>query len=162
MRVVSIVLVFILLFCSTQHADARTWTSSGGGFKIEAEFVKLVGNQLTLRKADGAELVVPLEKLSQADQDVARRYARPAPVDISAVEKKVKDALRNGDVNGASGALSSLANVSHPKVSTLARLVSDVSYLWGRFDSSATRLRATSTLQLARQDSNVVSSSFPT
>ncbi len=161
MRVVSIVLVFILLVCCTQHADARTWTSSGGGFKIEAEFVKLVGNQLTLRKSDGAELVVPLEKLSQTDQDVARRYARPAPVDISAIEKKVKTALRNGDVNGARGALSALANVNHPRVSTVARLVSDVSYLWGRFDSSATRLRATSTLQLARQDSNVVSASFP-
>lgn len=52
-------------------AGARTWTSSDGK-TLEADFVRLSGSQVTLRKAGGGEVTLPLSRLSAADQAFAR------------------------------------------------------------------------------------------
>jgi hypothetical protein len=50
-------------------APAREWKDATGGFKIEAEFVRVAGEKVELRKADGAIVAVPIAKLSKADQE---------------------------------------------------------------------------------------------
>ena len=46
----------------------RTWTDASGRFKIDAEFVKVADGLLTLKRADGKMIQIPLEKLSNEDQ----------------------------------------------------------------------------------------------
>lgn len=50
--------------------ERRTWRDSAGKFEIRAAFVKVEQGKVTLRREDGRELNVPVEKLSEAD----RRY----------------------------------------------------------------------------------------
>lgn len=52
-------------------AELRTWTR--GEFTLEARFERLDGNDVILRKADGAEVSVPLSELSAVDQHIATR-----------------------------------------------------------------------------------------
>jgi hypothetical protein len=53
----------------------RTWTDITGKFKVEAEFVNLQEGAVTLCRTDGQEVRLPLEKLSEADQNIARGLA---------------------------------------------------------------------------------------
>ena len=52
-------------------APLRTWTSSVGS-KIEARLIRKKRDSVTLEKADGSSLKVPLDKLSKADQDYVK------------------------------------------------------------------------------------------
>jgi hypothetical protein len=52
--------------------EVRTWTDSTGTFRREASFDRLDGKMVYLRTEEGAELKIPLEKLSAADQSFAR------------------------------------------------------------------------------------------
>jgi SLA1 homology domain 1, SHD1 len=60
---------------SQSPASRRTWTDSTGKFKIEAEFVSLQDGAVTLRRADEQEVRLSLERLSEADQNIARELA---------------------------------------------------------------------------------------
>jgi len=53
---------------SRKEANVRTWTDSTGKHKVEAEFVELKDGKVQLRKADGAMVRVPVERLSEADR----------------------------------------------------------------------------------------------
>jgi hypothetical protein len=54
----------------------RTWSDSSGKFRIEAVYVGQEGDAVKLRKSDGAEISVPLARLSKEDQEyVALRAA---------------------------------------------------------------------------------------
>ena len=46
----------------------RTWTDTSGRFSVEAEFVTMAMGTVKLRKADGTEVSVPLDRLSEEDQ----------------------------------------------------------------------------------------------
>lgn len=46
----------------------RTWTSAGGTYHVEAELAGVASGEVTLRKRDGTEIVLPLERLSAEDQ----------------------------------------------------------------------------------------------
>ena len=50
----------------------RQWTSVDAKFRVEAEFVKEAGGVVHLRKSDGSEIEVPLDKLSPADREFVR------------------------------------------------------------------------------------------
>lgn len=52
-------------------AQARTFTSKQGD-QIEAEFVSLVGSNVTLKGADGKSYTIPIDSFSQKDQDYVR------------------------------------------------------------------------------------------
>ncbi|OHB69806.1 MAG: hypothetical protein A2V70_14720 [Planctomycetes bacterium RBG_13_63_9] len=56
--------------------STRTWTDATGSFKIEAEFLGLDGDKVRLRKSNGRVITVPLQKLSDADQQFARKAAK--------------------------------------------------------------------------------------
>lgn len=57
-------------------AKLRTWKDSTGKFSIQATFVSLDGDALKIKREDGREVTVPLSRLSQADQDYAKRIAK--------------------------------------------------------------------------------------
>ena len=57
----------------------RTWKDASGQFSIEAVFVRVQGGQVVLRRANKQELMVPLAKLSPADQQYVRKLMPPVP-----------------------------------------------------------------------------------
>ncbi len=77
-------LAVVLCLCSViAHAEViRIWTS--GKFTTEAKFVRVSddGKTVTLKKRDGKEIVVALDKLSPEDQEfVAIKQQAPEPLD---------------------------------------------------------------------------------
>ncbi|WP_145058481.1 SHD1 domain-containing protein [Adhaeretor mobilis] len=53
----------------------RTWTDATGKHNIEATFMELVDDKVRLRREDGKVLLLPLNKLSEKDQEAAKRLA---------------------------------------------------------------------------------------
>jgi hypothetical protein len=54
----------------------RTWQTADAKFSVEAEFITKAGNQVKLRRVDnGKEIIIPAEKLSQADLDWLAEWA---------------------------------------------------------------------------------------
>lgn len=53
-------------------SDAREWIDATGSFSIQAEFVSLENETVTLRKPDNSTIELPLVKLSENDQFVAQ------------------------------------------------------------------------------------------
>ncbi len=71
----------ILIFSATfavAAEDVRTWADKTGKYKIQAKFVELSDNKVTLEREDGTRTTIPLDKLSEADQKfVADIQANP-------------------------------------------------------------------------------------
>ncbi len=59
-------------------ATLRSWASKGSKFTIKAKFVELSNGSVLLEKEDGENVTVPLDKLSDADQKLARQLADEA------------------------------------------------------------------------------------
>ena len=57
-------------------SSLRTWSDITGSFKVEAEFVSYSPGRVKLRKGDGSEVTVPLERLSEADAEFIREKWR--------------------------------------------------------------------------------------
>lgn len=70
-----------VLSATPLHAEFRSWTNSEG-VKIEAEFVKAEGNDVTLRLKNGKLSTFPQSKLSFADQDFIKTR-KNAPADAA-------------------------------------------------------------------------------
>jgi hypothetical protein len=62
----------------TTTAPMRTWRDASGTHKVRAAFVDLNDSKVTLKRADGQIVVVPLRKLSKADQEYAKDRAEAA------------------------------------------------------------------------------------
>ena len=60
--------MFGLLAATAPLASARKWTSNDGRYSVEAELVELADGRVRLKKAEGATVTVPLERLSEADR----------------------------------------------------------------------------------------------
>ncbi|WP_186775978.1 SHD1 domain-containing protein [Rubripirellula reticaptiva] len=54
------------------ESEDHPWTDVTGKHKIEAEFIEISGDSVKLKRVDGKEIIVPLEKLSQSDQQRAK------------------------------------------------------------------------------------------
>lgn len=74
--------VLVLLIVMASPAFARKWASRSGGFSVEAELVDVRDGNAVLKKADGTEVSVPMNKLSLADV----RYIRE---ELQAAEKAI-------------------------------------------------------------------------
>ncbi len=57
----------------------RTWTSNNGKYRVNAKFVALNDDSVTLENEDGKTLTVALDKLTEADQQFARKQAEENP-----------------------------------------------------------------------------------
>ena len=62
-----------------QLASARTWTDSTGNHTVEAEFVDLKDGKVRLKKEDGKTITIPIERLSEADQEFVKSTAGSLP-----------------------------------------------------------------------------------
>jgi hypothetical protein len=60
----------------SQRPALRTWTDASGQHHIEASFAGMDAGQIKLRKADGTVISIPLEKLSEVDQQWVRQHSR--------------------------------------------------------------------------------------
>ncbi len=60
-------LVAIAVVLAASAVQARQWTSRDGGFSVEAELVDVQSGKVVLKRTDGVEVSVPLEKLSLRD-----------------------------------------------------------------------------------------------
>lgn len=78
-----------LLFGTTLFA--RTWIDSTGKYQVEAELRDLAADHVSLVKADGNLVKVPVERLSPADQEYLRsQLGRRAAAEPSIDAKKEK------------------------------------------------------------------------
>jgi hypothetical protein len=59
--------------------ESRTWTDASGKHKIEATLTSVDDAKVTLTKADGTTVTLPLAKLSKADQDYVQKQGGRAP-----------------------------------------------------------------------------------
>lgn len=68
-------LLLLLLASSSGFGQTRTWTDDTGEFTVEAELVAVIGKTVRLRKSDGGVIVVPLERLSEADRQHVQSHS---------------------------------------------------------------------------------------
>jgi len=64
--------------------EARTWTDSTGTHTVKAEMIDFKDGKVHLKKGDGTVVVVPLGKLSEADQRFVKSQAGSRGVGIKA------------------------------------------------------------------------------
>jgi thiol-disulfide isomerase/thioredoxin len=60
-------------------AEERTWSDKTGKFSVSAELVKVEEGKAVLRRADGKEIKVPLEQLSETDQSFLKANEKKPP-----------------------------------------------------------------------------------
>ena len=61
-----------------KEQELRIWTSETGTFAVEARFVGLEDGKVKLLKKDGTTVKMSLDKLTQADRELANQLARGA------------------------------------------------------------------------------------
>lgn len=69
------------------EAAARKWASASGQFSVEADLVEVRDGKVVLKKQNGKQITVPLDKLSAADRQYIASLAAKTPTD-SAPKKK--------------------------------------------------------------------------
>jgi thiol-disulfide isomerase/thioredoxin len=91
-RLLSAFLFVPLLAAVATAAEERTWTDTTGKFNVSAALVQVEGGVATLRRSDGQELSVPLEKLSDADRKfIAAQPPAPIPAPSDKPADKTSD-----------------------------------------------------------------------
>lgn len=101
-------LVLVCLFVHGQNlygqSEIRKWHAATGGFNVEAEMLDLRDNKVQLKKKDGTEIWVELEKLSLADiryveetMKKARQGLRQNMKETSKEETSKEDVPSNND-----------------------------------------------------------------
>ncbi len=58
----------------SQEEPLRTWIDRRGKYRVEAEFLELDNGNVRLRREDGKVISMPLERLSQADQEFVESH----------------------------------------------------------------------------------------
>jgi hypothetical protein len=60
-----------------QQAESRLWKDSTGQFQVRATLIDQTDSAVRLQTADGREITVPVNRLSQADQDYLKSLMAP-------------------------------------------------------------------------------------
>jgi len=107
----------------------RTWTDGTGKFKTEAELIGIDGNNIRLRKPDGTVVPVPIDKLSESDQQLIRGLkAMPSNVVLDGPpnwkEKVIRDFARLSETKKGKELLESIKKIGEgdPTIGGLAGL----------------------------------------
>ena len=61
-------ILIVLLIVTMAQGEPRTWTDANGSFSLTAELVAVQKGQVVLREADGNEVMLSLDRLSDADR----------------------------------------------------------------------------------------------
>ena len=80
-------LACVLLFAVSASAETRTWKDKSGKFSIQAELVESDGTAVTLKKADGKVIKVPVDRLSDEDRQFLESQEKNAFSDTEASKK---------------------------------------------------------------------------
>ena len=70
---------FLAVLGAAAEQSVRMWTDTSGTFEVKAALVAVEKDNARLRKPDGTEIVVPLERLSKADREYAAAQAAGNP-----------------------------------------------------------------------------------
>src|SRR5687768_5434091 len=81
------IITAIVGFTTIASAEERTWSDKSGKFSVMAEFVRIDGDRAVLRRSDGKEIKVPIEKLSEDDQAVIKAQSTDAAPASDAVNE---------------------------------------------------------------------------
>ncbi|PQO40681.1 SHD1 domain-containing protein [Blastopirellula marina] len=57
-----------------KYGESRSWSNDTGKFRIDGKMKTAEGNQVTIAKSDGRVITVPLDKLSQKDQQFVAEF----------------------------------------------------------------------------------------
>ncbi len=95
----AIITVALLGFCAAWHSAAaadnvRTWSDTTGKFQIRAKFVEVSDGKVVLEREDGAQVTIPLDKLSEADRKVAADMMKAAEESPFKITKPAKKAAK--------------------------------------------------------------------
>lgn len=73
--------MFIVLTANSADAATQNWKDATGKFSVEAEFLRIEGDTVFLRRTDGVEIKVPLARLDANSKQQAQRLetARTIP-----------------------------------------------------------------------------------
>jgi hypothetical protein len=55
--------------------DYREWTSAGGKYSVKAKLVRVANGQVTLRRPNGKQITIDIDKLSEEDQEFIQHRA---------------------------------------------------------------------------------------
>ena len=70
-----------------EQAEFRTWTDTSGKFRTEAALAGVEDGEVRLEKRDGTIVTVPMEKLSDLDQQYVNSQTAPEAVPVEPSEE---------------------------------------------------------------------------
>jgi|GEM_PF-6819063 len=79
----------------------RTWSDQTGKFKVDATLLKQEGDKVTLKRKDGKEVTLPLDKLSKADQEFLKGNPENKPVEKEGPKEPDNFPTSDADSSGA-------------------------------------------------------------
>jgi hypothetical protein len=131
LRFISVIVMLVM--ASTCYADALSkWSDKSGKFAIEATLVKIENNNVVLRKKDGKEITVPLDKLdSKSRQQAESQFSAKKPPTTSSssgggwsgltIEEYLAKGQQLQDANDIAGMVESLPPSHQADVSNLVK-----------------------------------------
>ena len=78
-RFFSATVIFLVAIAFVASAEERTWTDKTGKFSVSAELVKVEEGKAVLRRADGKQIKVPVDQLSESDKKFLNAHGQSDP-----------------------------------------------------------------------------------
>lgn len=69
-----------VLLISGAQGDLRSWTDNTGQYKVEAQLVGVKDGLVQLERVSGSVITIPLERLSETDQQFVRSAIKPGSI----------------------------------------------------------------------------------
>lgn len=98
-QAVVLTLAALVAMTASLAAASETWTDNTGKYQVVGDFLALRDDVVYLRKENGVTIAVPIERLDQASQQLARRLAAAPRVDSGpdAEIRLLLDRVQTGD-----------------------------------------------------------------
>jgi len=166
MRHLFLTAAVVLCWGTSDFAWARTWTSSDGGFTIEAEYAGVIDGNVQLKRSDGRTIPVPVSKLTAADQAYIRgkQGGGKTSGSVRSLLSAVKQSLALPDFDSAKQSLSAAAaqaktQSDKDEVARTKKLASSIFGFWAAVGQGADGLRSGGELKLNSLTVSVVEAS---
>jgi hypothetical protein len=130
----TLLLVVVVVSLLASPVAARQWTSRAGGFSVEAELVDVKDGNVILKKVDGSQVSVPLNKLSLGDVQHINEVLKSAEAAITGAKPESPVTAAEKPQGG------SLPDAAKPAVATAA-LLKKLHYDWKKGQTYVYRVR---------------------
>ncbi len=131
-RLLLLVVVIVGLLASSSLA--RQWSSRSGGFSVEAELVDVKDGNVILKKQDGSQISVPLNKLSLGDVQYIGDVFKSAEARVTGGKTDSSAPVAG---KAEAGAPDNAAKVARPSAATLKKL----HYAWKKGETYVYHVR---------------------